>query len=139
MPEIRECLRCSDWIGAAFCKCIPAFLKKQLSDRGHILQTFNKVSLQHVVIALHPFCPTRDLQKSISLKIVQSSLTLFYILKFVLNIIWYFSLGAKSDLTRKDEIYNKLIDDFHTKGLDFPKGTEATDGPYIVQVHEMKV
>ncbi|XP_052793028.1 uncharacterized protein LOC128226946 [Mya arenaria] len=43
------------------------------------------------------------------------------------------SHGLKTGLSRKDELYNNLIDDFKTKGLDFPKGTEAVEGSYIVQ------
>ncbi|XP_052813253.1 uncharacterized protein LOC128240593 [Mya arenaria] len=49
------------------------------------------------------------------------------------------SHGLKTGLSRKDELYNNLIDDFKTKGLDFPKGTEAVEGPYIVQVFRNSV
>lgn len=37
-------------------------------------------------------------------------------------------------LSKKDEIFNCLIDDFTSKGLDFPKGTENTQGVYVLQV-----
>ncbi|XP_033753391.1 uncharacterized protein LOC117336841 isoform X2 [Pecten maximus] len=44
------------------------------------------------------------------------------------------SSGMKAGLSRKDELYNKLIDKFTSEGLDFPKSTASTDGSYFVQI-----
>ncbi|XP_052061029.1 uncharacterized protein LOC127701242 [Mytilus californianus] len=44
------------------------------------------------------------------------------------------SAGMKEGLSRKDELYNNLVDDFESKGLNFPKAVADIDGAYIIQV-----
>ncbi|MGH0144488.1 UNVERIFIED_CONTAM: hypothetical protein FKN15_003406 [Acipenser sinensis] len=48
------------------------------------------------------------------------------------------SSGMKSGLSRKDELFKDLINQFTTSCLDFPKSIAQTDGSYFVQdAHEL--
>lgn len=44
------------------------------------------------------------------------------------------SSGVRDGISRKDEIYNSLVDKFQMELLDFPKQDAQTDGKYFVQV-----
>lgn len=47
----------------------------------------------------------------------------------------FFSSGVKGGLSRKDELYNNLIETFFKQHkLDIPKPVLQTEGSYIVQV-----
>lgn len=46
-----------------------------------------------------------------------------------------FSARVKSGLTRKDELYNQLVDDFRNRKVDFPKSVAQIDGSYFIQVY----
>jgi hypothetical protein len=39
-------------------------------------------------------------------------------------------------VSRKDELFNDLIDEFKTRELDFPKTISDTDGAYCKQVYK---
>jgi hypothetical protein len=43
------------------------------------------------------------------------------------------SAGVKDGLSRKDELYNDLIDEFSRRNLDWPK-TQTAQGEYFIQV-----
>ncbi|KAL5010544.1 hypothetical protein ScPMuIL_012849 [Solemya velum] len=45
------------------------------------------------------------------------------------------SAGLKHGISRKDEIYNKLVENFfNARNLDFPRASSETDGGYFAQV-----
>lgn len=47
----------------------------------------------------------------------------------------FFSCGVKDGISRKDEIYNKLVENFfNSRNLDFPRASCEQDGSYFVQV-----
>ena len=47
----------------------------------------------------------------------------------------FFSSGVKEgSLSRKDEIYNAIVNKFEREMLDFPKEYAETDGKYFVQL-----
>ena len=46
-----------------------------------------------------------------------------------------FSSGVVDGISRKDELYNMLVDDFMRRGVDWPRSTAPTDGAYFIQVH----
>lgn len=53
----------------------------------------------------------------------------------IICVFFYFSSGIKDGISRKDEIYNKLVENFfNTRSLDFPKASCEKDGSYFVQV-----
>lgn len=40
----------------------------------------------------------------------------------------------KGGISRKDELFNDLVDEFKARKLDFPKAIAGTDGTYFIQV-----
>lgn len=45
-----------------------------------------------------------------------------------------YSPGVKDGISRKDELYNDIVDEFKTRKLDFPKAIADTEGTYFIQV-----
>lgn len=44
------------------------------------------------------------------------------------------SSGVAKSLSRKDELFNDLIDECASRGIDFPDSLADVDGKYILQV-----
>ena len=42
--------------------------------------------------------------------------------------------GIATGISRKDEIFNELIEDFRTRGATFQKSVAEEEGRYIIQV-----
>lgn len=49
-------------------------------------------------------------------------------------LIFFVSAGVSNGLSRKDELYNDLLDDCASRGVDFADALADTDGKYIIQV-----
>lgn len=70
---------------------------------------------------------------NVSVSLLAKMLT-FKIFKTVLFVCWLLSAGMSQDISRKDELFNKLVDVFEERQWLFSKCTAASDGAYIVQV-----
>lgn len=67
--------------------------------------------------------------------LIMSLWHVFHILSFKYTQYFIFSAGLKHGISRKDEIYNKLVENFfNARNLDFPRASSETDGGYFAQV-----
>jgi hypothetical protein len=48
------------------------------------------------------------------------------------------SAGVVNSVSRKDELFNDLIDECASRGIDFHETLVEVDGKYIIQVHKNK-
>lgn len=49
-------------------------------------------------------------------------------------VLIFHSSGVKNGLSRKDELFNDLVDDFCCRKLDWPGSQAPTEGTYFIQV-----